>query len=174
MLKLLLLFSIMASKPDQVEEGEPQTFETEVITITDEQQVINSEVIQKDIDATFAQVLKDFELDQSKESSIEELQTKLERFKTENKAIYDKINQLNTFGFINTPSAKKTLEKLKNKEAKIEKDIGAIERDIKANKKLQEQIKDYKLIYPMFKFIDDKSMIAIMKKLIFQKLKIKC
>lgn len=129
-----------------------------------EDKVIDSAFIQKDIAATFDSVLAEFELNASKETQVEQLEQKLEGFKTQNQSVYDKIEKLKAFGFTNTPSATATLKKLEEKEANINAEKAKIQSEIDSANLLQKRIAEYKLKYPTFKFVDNDTMVSIMKK----------
>lgn len=157
--------TVLEEKPDKVEEKpkqkpapdpQPSPFE--------DKEVIDSKFIQNDIAATFDSVLAEFELNASKETQVEQLEGKLEGFKAENQAVYDKIEKLKAFGFTNTPSATATLKKLEDKEAKINAEKSKIQSEIDSANLLQERIANYKLKYPTFKFVDNDTMVSIMKK----------
>jgi len=127
-------------------------------------EIINSKVIQADIHRSFESVLKEFDLVQSKESKIEDLRTKLETFKEENKSVYNKIEILNTLNLSATPSVRLSLEKLRDKEIKVWEKIMKIRAEIKNTEGIKNYVAEYHLKYPSYKFIDDTTMVNIMKK----------
>ena len=136
----------------------------EVKTDKKEVQVINSKIIQEDINKSFNEILKEFDLYKSKESTIEDLTLELESFRESNKTIYDKIEKLNQFGFTNTPSSNKLKDELASKELEINTKIESIQIDIDSKKELENLIADYNIKYPGFKFIDKETMVSIMEK----------
>lgn len=126
--------------------------------------VINSEYIQNDLNTSFKNFLNNFGLQPSNNSRIEELKIQLSSFRQQNEEIYKKIDQLNKFGFINTPSAQKKDRELKESERKIKLEIIEVEKNIEKASKLQELIDYYSLQYPTFKFINDEVMNKILHK----------
>lgn len=149
-------------KSKEVEEVKIEVVET--ILPEDNSQIIDSAHIQKDITLTFANVLEQFNLKSTKEGEIEILKAQLEEYKEANDSIYKKIDSLKNLGFVNTPTAKTSLEKLKIKEEEFKLKISAIEKQIKLTKKIKELTDMYALKYPTFKFVDNNTMISIMKK----------
>jgi prefoldin subunit 5 len=95
---------------------------------------------------------------------IKELKDKLEKFKSDNKEIYDKIDNLKSVGLINTPSAVKVLESLKEREKHITSQITDIKGEIAELETIKLCNDKYLLKYPSFKFIDKKTFIGILKK----------
>lgn len=152
-------------EPVAVQEPKPVVeVETSPLPEPEEGVLIDSAFISADIDTTFNQVLEALEINLSKESNVEELKKKLQTFKDENKEIYDKIDDLKSIGFVNTPTAKKSLAELKMREAEINEEIEKINREIRHAQSMRDRIDKYKLEYPSYKFIDHKTMTAIMKK----------
>lgn len=135
---------------------------TEVKTETEK--TITSKDIKEDIHLTFAEVLEELNVQQSKEGKVDSLKAKLNSFKKENKEIYDKVEKLTRFGFTNTPSASKTLVQLENKESEINREIKNIESQIVKTKEISDLNDLYSKKYPSYKFIDRDTMISIMKK----------
>ncbi len=131
---------------------------------TETEKPITSKDIKEDIHLTFAEVLEELNVQQSKEGKVDSLKAKLNSFKKENKEIYDKVEKLTRFGFTNTPSASQTLVQLKNKEGEINREINVIENQIKKTKEISDLNDLYGKIYPSYKFIDRDTMISIMKK----------
>lgn len=130
----------------------------------EEEIVITSKEIQEDLYKSFQNILNEFDLKESKETEIENLKVKLKNFNEENKDIYNKIEILKNLGLSSTPTATKSLEKLRFQESKIRKNIEKIESEIKKVEKLKELTLKYSVEYPFYKFIDDETMIRIMHK----------
>jgi hypothetical protein len=129
-----------------------------------QKQAINSKHIQKDIHMSFDKVLEQFGLNSARQDEIGKLRTRLSGFKEQNLEIYEKIDKLKRLGFNNTPSAKKTLKKLEEKENNIHTKILDLQDVINKNEALNTLIKEYSLKYPMFKFVSREVMIKIMQK----------
>ena len=129
-----------------------------------EEIVITSKEIQEDLYKSFQDILNEFDLKESKETEIENLKVKLKNFNKENKDIYNKIEILKNLGLSSTPTATKSLEKLRFQESKFRKKIEKIESEIKKVEKLKDLTLKYSVEYPFYKFIDDETMIRIMHK----------
>lgn len=126
--------------------------------------VVTSKDIQEDLHKSFQDVLSEFDLKESKETEIDNLKLKLESFKKENTEIYNKIEILNNLGLSSTPTATKSLEKLKSKEADINKNIQQLNSQIEKVNKIKELTLKYSIEYPCYKFINNETMIKIMHK----------
>jgi hypothetical protein len=115
------------------------------------------------MNSSLERLLKEVGIVQNSETKIKDLEIKIGTYVAENARLLQKAQDLDSFGFINTPT-------LKNKE-KIDAQIDIINAEIKAlkdeitNKKtLEETIAKYAIEYPSFKFIPRKTMIDVMKK----------
>lgn len=128
------------------------------------QKTITSKDIQEDIHKSFNEILKEFDLKESKETQIENYKIKLESFKEENKSIYDKIEKLKYLNLSSTPTAKDSLKKLENKEKSVKEKINKVQNEIREAKKINDLVSEYNLKYPGFKFVSDSVMIQIMHK----------
>lgn len=129
-----------------------------------ETQIINSKVIQKDIKISLEKILSDLNIQSSKESKIEKLQSDLDLFRKENKEIYNKIQLLNKYGFTQTPSSTTTLKELQSKEAEIEFQIKQIQDSIDSVELIDRLQNEYRIKYPFLRFVPDNLMVSIMKK----------
>ena len=129
-----------------------------------EEKIITSKDIQEDLYKSFEDVIKDFGLKESKETEIIKLQSKLDNFKTENIEVYNKIETLQNLGLTSTPSVVKSLQTLKDREAKINAEVETINKEIQEAETLKNLISEYSLKYPFYKFIDEKTMFNIMEK----------
>lgn len=125
---------------------------------------IDSKVVQEDIDQKIATVMKELDILPSKNSKIEELQNKIKDYKSENFHIIEKAEKLRKFGFIQTPSIKKQLKEIEDKEKSIKVEITKLEEKINEIQKREDLRKEYLLKYPGFKFVDDDVMLEIKKK----------
>ena len=125
---------------------------------------ITSKDIQEDIDKTFAEVLKEFELSESKETTIESLHKQLDEFKALNKNIYNKISTMKSVGLINTPSSTRKLKELQAEENKVTMKIQELRQQIEKSDKIKELTEVYMSKFPGYKFVDRDTMFSIMKK----------
>lgn len=147
------MFKNLFKKVDEVE-----------LSINEPKNAIDSTVIKKDLNTQFGLALAEFDLIGAKQNRIEKLMLEKEVFKQSNKGIYEKIEKLKSFGFINTPSAKNSLEKLKVEEARYNDRIKDIEKEIKNVERISRLNAEYAIKYPGYKFIDFDTMVKIMKK----------
>lgn len=138
--------------------------ETDTYTSNSAVEVIDSAHIQKDLKMSFDQLLSEFNLIGSKESEIEKLKSERLLFKTRNEELYAKIEKLKSFGFVNTPSVKVQLEKLKSQEEEIKVKISDIEAKIQFSQNLDRLTREYAIKYAGYKFIDRNTMVSVMKK----------
>lgn len=125
---------------------------------------VTTKDIQEDIHKSFDSILKEFDLRESKETTIENHKNNLEIFKEENKSIYSKIDKLKFLNLGNTPTAKNSLNKLKEKEEKVKDKITKLEREIREAERTQELVREYNMKYPGYKFVDDVTIVKIMEK----------
>lgn len=95
---------------------------------------------------------------------IKDLKDKLEKFRSDNKDIYDKIENLKSVGLINTPSAVEVLASLRAKEKNINSQVHDIQAEIAELETIKLCNDKYLLKYPSFKFIDKKTFENILKK----------
>lgn len=126
-------------------------------------EIVTSDTIKLDMNSSLERLLKEVGIVQNTETKIKDLEIKIGTYVAENARLLQKAQDLDSFGFINTPT-------LKNKE-KIDAQIDIINGEIKsltdeiANKKaLEKTVAKYSLEYPSFKFIPSQTMVEIMKK----------
>jgi len=126
--------------------------------------VITSEIIKEDIHKSFKELLEEMDITTSRENDISILREKLKSFKEENLNLYEKISQLEEFGFINTPSITKIKVELVDREAAVNIEIKALEDRISYVEQNNAYQELYAVKYPAYKFIGKDTMIEIMKK----------
>lgn len=140
--------------------------------------IINSKFIRRDIDKTFADLLKEYDLipNFNKEidnanNRIKKLNLEKDNFEEENSKLLQKIKDLKALGLENTPSVRvkeKEIEALKkefdDKVLKINEEIRNIKQEIKQKEDLQKLTKEYAIKYPGYKFVSEDVMLDIMKK----------
>lgn len=137
--------------------------EEDVIAGEDEV-VIDSEFIKKDIEVSFADVLKQFSLNAAKETEIEKMESSLLDFKAANDKIYKKIENLKDVGLLNTPTAKNKLDELEKQEQKYKEKIEELQKQIKESQRIKKLTDEYALKYPGYKFITKDVMVDVMKR----------
>lgn len=140
------------------------SIQTSEVEVAQQKQIIDSAYIKKDMHLSFEEVLKEYGLTVQKQSKVEELQEQLKEFRQENIGIYDKIKKLQDLGFVNTPSVRIQLDKLHEHESKINEKINKVQNGIDSAKRIESLNREYMLKYPGYKFIDDNTMISIMRK----------
>lgn len=143
-----------------------QTYDvpTETKTIVEDEIVIDSKHIKKDIQESFEQILNQFDIDLSQESQIDDLRAKIESYKKANAEVYRKIEDLKSLGLVNTPSVRIQLDRLESNEKTYNSRIKEVEAKIANAKYNKDLVIKYSLEYPHYKFVSRDLMISIMKK----------
>lgn len=126
-------------------------------------EVITSHTIKMDMNSSLERLLKEVGIIQNSETRIKDLESKIEGYKAENAKLLKKAQDLEAFGFTNTPTPKNK-GIIDENIANISQEIESLKKEIREKKWLEETVAKYSLEYPTFKFIPTETMIKVMKK----------
>ena len=126
-------------------------------------ETITSETIKMDMNSSLEKLLKEVGIIQNSETRISDLENKIKIYRDENEKLIEKAIDLETLGFINTPTPKNKAI-IDEKSTQIALEIKAIRDEINEKKWLEQTIAKYSLEFPSFKFIPTNTMIQVMKK----------
>jgi hypothetical protein len=126
-------------------------------------EVITSHTIKMDMNSSLEKLLNEVGIIHNSETKIKDYQDKIAAYKAENERLIKKANDLNRFGFVNTPTPKNK-EIIDAQIGEYTKMIDDLKAEIREKKSLEQTVAKYSLEYPTFKFIPTDTMIKIMKK----------
>lgn len=126
-------------------------------------EVITSHTIKMDMNSSLERLLEEVGIIHNSETRIKDYEDKIAAYKAENDRLIKKAEDLEKFGFINTPTPKNKAI-IDAEIAEVNKKIEALKFEIREKKWLEQTVAKYALEYPTFKFIPSSTMVEIMKK----------